>query len=229
MSKEYLARQFTFIAFKDTRGAARFLATLRPELLAADEARLRVMAELSCLTYQLTKIPFIEAMGERQDGREKFRELMRDTAPYCRTDQLEELVNLRARLFYESQAGREKHSGREVASQSIDWVWAKVGGEEVKELEEAAKDYRGSLEFGLEERIKNLKRVSGWGWQGHRELLREIFDLAHFLGIKNELNLFRFMAEKQRGRIALGKRHLTKEDKEEEWERLLPLARQYFQ
>ena len=187
------------------------------------------MAELSCLTYQLTKIPFIEAMEEGQDGRENLRELMGNIALYCRTDQLEELVNLRARLFYESQAGRERHLGREVASQSTTWVWAKVGGEEIKELEEAAKDYRGSLEFGLEERIKNLKRVCGWGWQGHRELLREIFDLAHFLGIKNELNLFRFMAEKQRGRIALGKKHLTVEDKEREWQRLLPLARKYFQ
>jgi hypothetical protein len=228
MSKECLAQEFTFIAFKDTRGAAQFLTTFKPELSAADEARFKVIAELSCLTYQLTKIPFIEAAQRGQDGQEKLRELMGETALCCRRDQLKELVNLRTRLFDESQAEREKYAGREAASQSIDWVWAKVGEEEIKELEEAARDYRGSLKFGLQEGIVNLKRISELGEQGHRELLREIFDLAHFLGLKNELNLFRFMAEKQRGRIALGKRYLTKEDKEEEWQRLLPLAQKYF-
>jgi hypothetical protein len=185
------------------------------------------MAELSCLTYQLTKIPLIEARQNGESGREKLRELTGKTALYCRQNELEELVDLRSRLFDEAQADRERHSGKEAANQSIAWVWAKVRGEEIKELEEEAKNYRGSLGFGLQERIENLKRIDSE--LGHRELLRGIFDLAHFLGLKNELNLFRFMAEKQRGRIALGKERLTEEDKEKEWQRLLPLARQYFQ
>ncbi len=228
MSKEYLAQEFTFIAFRDSRGAAKLIATLKPELTGVDEARFKVMAELSCLAYQLTKIPLIAAREKGQDGKESLRELMGKSALYCRADQLEELVNLRCQLFDESQARREKYADKERASQSIAWVWTKVRGEEMEELSEEAKNYCGGLGFGLQEGIEDLRRVSESGEFEPAEFLKKIFALAHFLGLKNELNLFQFMAEKQRGRIALRKGDLTKKDKEEEWQRLLPLARQYF-
>lgn len=213
MSKEYLAQEFTFP---------------EPELPRVDEARFKVMAELSCLAYQLTKIPFIEAREKGQDGKESLRELMGKTALYCRQDQLEEVVNVRSKLFDEAQADRERRLGKEMAEQSVAWVWAKVRGEEIEELAEEAKNYRGRLGFGLQEGIEDLRRVSESEEPELSKLLKEIFDLAHFLGLKNELNLFRFMAEKQRRRIALGKDYLTQEDKVKEWQRLLPLARQYF-
>lgn len=185
------------------------------EIIASEEKALfKTIAELSCLTYQLTKIPFIKG-----EGRGGLKELLGEIT-ISDEQELEEIVVLRAGLFDKAQAARGSF-------QTIDWVWEKVA-EEVAELQEESQGYEGGLKQGLEQGIEKIKVQAGSDEPDLEALLGSVFDLARFLGVKNELNLFRFMAEKQEARIGMGRAFLTAQDKALEWQRLLPLAQKYF-
>jgi len=76
--------------------------------------------------------------------------------------------------------------------------------------------------------VEDIELLVTSGIRDLKVWLGKIFTLAEFLGVKSERDLFQFMVEKQRGRIAQKGDHLPEAEKEAEWQRLLPLASQLF-
>ncbi|MGI5825847.1 MAG: hypothetical protein ACOX50_00365 [Patescibacteria group bacterium] len=183
------------------------------EIAYFENVRLHTFAELSDIVYHVTKIPFVAGRGEAD-----LRELMADTVVRCNRKELEHMVKLRTALFYESQAAREKLHGKQEGSQSLEWVWNKVR-DEVEELE---KESRGHWV------VEDIKRIASAREIDPKSILKAVFDMAQYLGVKNERGIFEFMAVKQRGRIAIGKGKMTHEDKLAEWEELVPVAKDSF-
>jgi hypothetical protein len=183
------------------------------EIVSSENVRLHTFAELSDIAYQVTKIPFVTGRGEAN-----LRELMADTVIRCNREELDYMVKLRTALFYESQVAREKLHGKQGGSQSLEWVWSKVQ-DEVEELE---KESRGHWV------AEDIKRIAYAAEIDPKGILGAVFNMAQYLGVKNERGIFEFMAVKQRGRIAMGKGKMTREDKLAEWEELVPVARDSF-
>lgn len=225
------------------------------EFKAEEMAFYKVVAEASCLAYQLTKIPiirksvdFLELNGglERIDFGTLLTEtllngtnyLLLETPKLAEVDWLswQKACDIRSELFCYALEERWRRKGSLVGAwQSEEWVWRKVKGEEIWELVEEAEKFQQVLEaekqplaLTLLSRIERLRGLAQSELGDIEEWLLEIFDLIGYLGVENKLNLFLFMKEKQEGRIALGENHLTKNDKEKEWERLGPILRKYF-
>jgi hypothetical protein len=200
----------------------------------AEDARYKTIAELSCLAYQLTKIPFIQKGGACFVAEAELMEVLAETALSSNVGDLVEICELRAHLYGEAERERLRTHGRESFFQDQAWVWNKVVGEEVGELAAETTHYLNCLvTLGEDGSVtaEGVAAIEVLAVKEERDLavwLKEIFALAQRLGVRSELALFKFMAEKQRGRIALGKKHLTEEDKAEEWQRLIPAAQQYF-
>jgi hypothetical protein len=183
------------------------------EIVSSESVQLHTFAELSDIAYQVTKIPFVAGRGEVD-----LRELMADTVVRCNREELDQMINLRTALFCESQAAREKLHGKQEGSQSLGWVWNKVR-DEVEELDKESQGHWG---------VEDVKRIASADEIDPKSILRAVFNMAQYLGVKNERGIFEFMAVKQRGRIAMGKGKMTREDKLAEWEELAPVARASF-
>lgn len=188
-----------------------------------ERARLKTVAELCCITYQLTKLPFMEE-GKEGEGQERLRLLLTAAVSSCTEAEISEMVELRTRLYEETLANRSTGVGVvRLTQQNAEWVWSKVIGEEVGELAFEANSLLVStgLVLPLVEGIVSIQNLVAVGERNTRLWLREIFGLARTLGVRSEFGLFKFMTEKQRRRNAMGKT-------EDEWEVLLPVAKEYF-
>ncbi|HUV72333.1 MAG TPA: hypothetical protein VMW25_04935 [Clostridia bacterium] len=218
----------------------------RGEIGAKEEALYKVIAESSCLVYQLTKIPIIKKVDQHQNpfkgclfmqilglGAENLYQTLLQTATGDR-DEVLKACNIRTQLFCQALSARINYKGSlRAAWQSEGAVWSKVCGEEVSELVQEADSFlalAGEDDFpGLKGKIREIEVTrADFKQRDVGQWLRWVFELASFLGVKSELNLFEFMAEKQQGRIAMGKQVLSPEDKKAEWQKLLPRARKYF-
>lgn len=176
-----------------------------------DEARLKTLAEVACLAYHLTKLPFAQAKDEAE-GKAALKTLLISSEIHCSREDLEKITDSRAELYQQSLAHRLlTKASRQEAEQGPEWIWDKVVNEEAKELAEETKGF-----VDLLEKIKPLTELVETGSREEVIWLKEILQAARALGIKNDLNLFRFMIEKQKRRIALGKTT-------DEWETLRPL------
>jgi len=178
---------------------------------AYHEAKLKTLAELSCLTYHLTKLPFIQTENE-SEGKAALRALLVSSGVCCSANELEEIVNLRAELYQQSLARRllTKKSPEE-AQQGPQWIWNKVINEEAMELVEETGGF-----IDLLENVEPVAKLAEAKEENAQFWLKEVLKAAHALGVKNDWDLFHFLIEKQRRRIALGKTA-------DEWEVLRPL------
>lgn len=207
MSKELATTalsDLSFVAFTSFGDARRFMESAMMTEKAVEEARLKTLTETSCLAYQLTKIPVIRAVVEGKGCREELFKLLRATAVNATEEELKEMVELRLKLFQESLEDRAL-GGSSLVWQTEEWVWDKVTNEEILELSSEAGTCRGDLKPEIDQKVGE---ICFHAFSGEREvpvMLGKIFELARLLGVKNELNLFRFITAKQEGRIASGK------------------------
>jgi hypothetical protein len=224
--------EVNFLSIRELDQIAASMELSRVE--AEEESRLKAVAELCCLTYHLTKIPFIKAEGQPENiGQAILLSALVSSANNSNNYKLLDAVKIRSKLYKEAKEDRER-TGRNDVCQSEDWVWRKVFGEEVEELVEEITPYLGSQIFqgkdclGLVDKVIELEVMAEEGKRDLTLWLEKIFDLAQDLGVRNETGIFAFMVIKQRGRITHGKKYLSAEDKVHEWEELRSVAKECF-